>query len=108
LLSLYREKDVVEKGFLSLKNSLDLGRLRVHKEDSMQNKVFISFIAPILLSHIHKVMLDKGLYKQMTMKKLLMTLTKLRIQEINGARILFPLTKVQKEIYKAFGIEEPV
>ncbi len=34
----YREKDVVEKGFLRLKNSLDLGRLRVHSETGMQNK----------------------------------------------------------------------
>lgn len=107
-ISIYREKDVVEKGFHRLKNSLDLGRLRVHKQESMQNKVFISFIALILLSHIQKVMVDKGLYKQMTMKKLLMTLSKLRIQEIYGARILFPLTKVQKDLYKAFGVDEPV
>ena len=42
-LAIYREKDVVEKGFLRLKNSLDLGRLRVHREDSMQNKVFCRF-----------------------------------------------------------------
>ena len=107
-ISIYREKDVVEKGFHRLKNSLDLGRLRVHQEDSMQNKVFVSFIALILLSHIHKVMMDNGLYRQMTMKKLLMTLSKLRIQEINGTRILFPLTKLQKDIYKAFSVEEPV
>ncbi len=32
----YREKDVVEKGFLHLKKSLDLGRLRVHSQESMQ------------------------------------------------------------------------
>jgi transposase len=107
-ISIYREKDVVEKGFLRLKNSLDLGRLRVHREDSMQNKVFVGFISLILLSQIHKVMLEKDLYMKMTMKKLLMALSKLRIQEINGTRILFPLTKEQKSIYKAFGIDEPV
>ena len=33
----YREKDVVEKGVLRLKSSLDLGRLRVHSETGMQN-----------------------------------------------------------------------
>lgn len=107
-LLIYRQKDVVEKRFLRLKNRLDLGRLRVHREDSMQNKVFIGFIALILMSHIHRIMLDKGLYKQMTMKKLLLTLSKLRIQEINGERILFPLTKEQKLIYKAFDVNEPV
>jgi len=107
-LSIYRQKDVVEKGFLRLKTNLDLGRLRVHRDDSMQNKVFIGFIALILMSHVHKVMMDKGLYKRMTMKKLLLILSKLRVQHINGQRILFPLTKEQKIIYKAFAVQEPV
>jgi transposase len=107
-LLIYREKDVVEKGFMRFKNSLDLGRLRVHRENSMQNKTFVSFLALILLSQIHKVMLDQELYKKMTTKKLLVTLSKLRVQKINGTRILFPLTKEQKSIYKAFGVEEPV
>ncbi|MEW6616798.1 MAG: IS1634 family transposase [Thermodesulfobacteriota bacterium] len=107
-LRIYRDKDVVEKGFLRLKNSLDLGRLRVHREDTMQNKLFVGFISLILASHIHKVMLEKDLYKKLTMKKLLMTLSKLRVQVVNGTRILFPLTKDQKVIYKAFKINEPV
>jgi transposase len=107
-LRIYREKDVVEKGFLRLKNSLDLGRLRVHREDIMQNKIFVGFISLIIAAHIHKVMLEKELYKKMTMKKLLMTLSKLRVQVVNGTRIIFPLTKEQKVIYKAFKIKEPV
>jgi hypothetical protein len=97
-----------EKGFLRLKTQLDLGRLRVHRDDSMQNKVFIGFIALILMSHLHKVMLDKDLYKTMTLKKLLLILSKLRVQHISGQRILFPLTKEQKAIYKAFAVKEPV
>ena len=107
-LRIYREKDVVEKGFLRLKNSLDLGRLRVHREDIMQNKIFVGFISLILAAHIHKVMLEKDLYSKMTMKKLLITLSKLRIQVVNGTRILFPLTKSQSLIYKAFNVKEPV
>ncbi|CEJ07921.1 Hypothetical protein DEACI_2393 [Acididesulfobacillus acetoxydans] len=74
----------------------------------MQNKIFIGFIALILAAHIHKVMLEKDLYKKMTMKKLLITLSKLRIQVVNGTRILFPLTKNQSTIYKAFNVKEPV
>lgn len=104
---IYRQKDVVEKGFLLLKANLDLGRLRVHRDDSMQNKVFIGFVALILMFHLHKVMLDKDLYKSMTMKKLLLTLSKLRVQHIHGQRILFSLTK-QKAIYKAFAVNEPM
>jgi len=107
-LSIYRAKDVVEKGFLRLKNNLDLGRLRVHSDDCMQNKVFIGFIALILMCRIHKVMLINGLYKSMTMKNLINTLEKLRVQYLTGNRILFPITKEQKDIFDAFGFKEPV
>jgi hypothetical protein len=44
----------------------------------------------------------------MTMRQLIMILAKLRVQEINGHRILFPLTKEQKAIFKAFNVVEPV
>lgn len=107
-IKIYRDKDIVEKGFLRLKNSLDLGRLRVHNELAMQNKVFIGFISLILLTAVHNTMVDKGLYQKMTLKKLLLTLAKLKVQEIDGKRILFPLTKGQKAIYKAFDIPEPM
>jgi len=62
----------------------------------------------ILLSHLHKVMLDKALYKSMTMKKMFLILSKLRVQHINDQRILFPLTKEQKTIYKAFAVKDPM
>jgi transposase len=107
-VTIYREKDIVEKGFDRLKNSLDLGRLRTHSETSMQNKVFIGFISLILLSGIHKVMADKKLYGKMTMKKLILTLSRLKLQMVNGARILLPVSKEQRSIYEAFEIKEPV
>jgi transposase len=104
----YREKDVVEKGFLRLKSSLDMRRLRVHSENSMQNKVFVGFISLILLSAIHNVMVEKNLYGKMTMKKLILTLSKLKLQIVKGVRILFPVTKEQRCIYEAFGFQVPV
>jgi len=107
-IKIYREKDIVEKGFLRLKNCLDLGRLRVHSEKNMQSKVFVGFISLILLSAIHNTMVDKKLYKKMTMKKLVLTLSKLRLQIIKGVRVLFPVTKEQRGIYEAFNILVPV
>ena len=107
-IKIYHEKDIVEKGFNRLKNSLDLGRIRVHSETNMQNKVFVGFLALILLSGIHNVMVDKKLYGKMTMKKLIMVLSRLKLQMVNGSRILFPVTKEQRLIYEAFEIREPV
>jgi len=106
-IQLYRAKDVVEKGFLHLKNCLDLARLRVHSDNAMQNKIFIGFIALIFTAHIHKVMLGHDLYRTMTMRKLIKALESLRIQYIKGNRILFPLTKTQKTIFNAFGLPLP-
>jgi transposase len=107
-LRIYRAKDVIEKGFLKLKNNLDLNRLRVHSDTTMRAKVFIDFIALIILSHIHNVMLEKGLYKTMTKLELIRCMEKLRVQYIKGDRILFPISKIQKTILDAFGIKYPL
>jgi transposase len=107
-IRIYRAKDVVEKGFLRLKCDLDLGRLRVHSQERMQNKVFIGFVALILLSHIHVVMMEHDIYAKMTMKKLLRTLAKHRVQTIGNERIVYPATKTQREIYEAFAVNVPI
>jgi len=107
-ITIYRAKDVVEKGFMHLKDDMDLGRLRVHGQERMQSKVFVGFIALIMLSHIHAVMLDGGLYRQMTARQLMRALAKHRVQIIDGQRIMFPPSKTQKDIYAAFGITPPM
>jgi transposase len=103
-LRIYRSKDVVEKGFLKVKNNLDLARLRVHSDTAMQSKVFVCFIALVLLSNIHNVMADNGLYKNYTLRQLTRTLSKRRVQKIGDVRVEYPLTKEQREIFKAFGL----
>jgi transposase len=105
-LRIYRAKDVVEKGFLKLKNSLDLGRLRVHGDIAMQSKLFIGFVALVLMSQIHTVMTDKNLYKVFTMRQLMRVLSKRRVQKIGGDKIVFPPTREQREIFFAFGFRE--
>jgi hypothetical protein len=49
-------------------------------------------------------MLDKGLYKTMTMKELLRSLSKLRVQKIAGERIEFPKSKTVRQILEAFNL----
>ena len=74
----------------------------------MESKVFIGFLALILSSHVHRVMMETNLYRTMTITSLIRTLEKQRTQIIDRRRILFPLTKRQKEIYAAFGVPAPV
>jgi transposase len=107
-LMIYRGKDVVEKGFYRLKDDLDLHRLRIHSDNAMRGKVFIGFIALIIMSHIHVTMAREKLYKKWTLKELLKYLDQLHLQYISGNRILYPLTRKQKEIYQAFSTKNPV
>jgi transposase len=104
---IYRKKDVVEKAFMKYKNQLGLRRLRIHSEERMRNKMFVAFIALTLVSFIHKVMKEKGLYRRMTMEKMFITLAKLKKATVNGRGILRPLTKEQRDIFIAFAIPRP-
>ena len=104
-IRLYRDKDVVEKGFLRLKNCLDMARLRVHSDNAMGNKVFIGFIALIITAHIHKVMSANQMYRSWSMNKMIKILERLKVHYIKNDRIVSPLTKDQKTIFKAFNIK---
>jgi transposase len=104
-IRIYRDKDVVEKGFLRMKNCLDLARLRVHSDNAMQNKIFIGFIALIVTAHVHKIMSENRMYNTWTMKKLIKTLERLKVHHIKSDRIVSPLTKEQKKIFKAFNLK---
>jgi hypothetical protein len=41
---------------------------------------------------MNKVMTEKNMYRDMTLKEMLLILKKLRLQTIAGKQILFPLT----------------
>ncbi|MDR3337514.1 MAG: transposase, partial [Treponema sp.] len=104
---IYRKKDVVEKAFMKYKNSLGMGRLRVHDAERMRNKALVSFMSLVMISALHKVMKEKDLYKNMTMDKLMMTLSKLKLTVIDGHHILRPITKEQRQIFSAFALLPP-
>ncbi len=106
-MQVYRDKDVVEKGFCRLKNSIELGRLRVHGNMAMEGKLFIGFIASILLCVLNNGMVDNGFYSAYTMTEMLKILEKQRVQIINKQEIIFPSTKEQRTIYEAFGVPLP-
>ena len=53
-LAVYRERNRVELSFDDLKNLLDLNRLRSHSDATVRGKIFVNFIALILLSSLRK------------------------------------------------------
>jgi transposase len=51
-LRVYRRKEVVENCFDDLKNQLDMKRLRIHSSAAMDSRIFLQFLALILICRI--------------------------------------------------------
>lgn len=81
-LSLYRRKNIVEKGFGNLKECLDFRGVQVSSELSLKGKPFVKSVALVYLSHIKKKMRDSGLFDKWTLKSLL---DELNMIELFGA-----------------------
>ena len=71
VLSVYRHKDRVEKSFNNLKDRLWLRRTRCSKDENLNGKVFVQFVALTLLSYIQKVMKEHDLYKRHSYRELM-------------------------------------
>lgn len=105
-LRVYRNKDAVEKCFDDLKNQLDMKRLRTHNSASMEGRLFVQFIALILMSALRKKMRETGLLEKYTTRELLLemeTLSKVRYSGRYG-HILTEVTKPQRHILESLGI----
>ena len=107
-LELYRNKDVVEKAFGNLKERLNMRRILVSSEKSLDGKLFVQFIALIFLSYIKKQMQLKNLYKKYTLISLLDKLDIIEYFEYpNTKPRVGEILEKQKEIYEAMDIKIP-
>ena len=107
-LQVYRNKDVVEKAFGNLKERLNMRRLLVSSEQSLEGKLFVAFVALILLSYIKKRMQDHNLFKTYTLGTLLDQLDVIECFEAPGKRLrVGEILQKQVAIYEAMGVKPP-
>jgi len=109
-LRVYRDKDIVEKCFDDLKNSLDMKRLRMHTIETVDGRLFVQFIALIFTSALRREMRRSKLIEKYTVRELLLEmdpLTKIRYAGKYG-QILTEITKPQREILELLDIVSPV
>jgi transposase len=107
-LSIYRSKDIVEKGFGNLKERLNFRRMQVSSELSLNGKLFVGFVALIYMSYVKKKMQDAGLFDKWTLQGLLDELDVIELFEApSHGRVLGEITEKQKAIYLALGVELP-
>lgn len=107
-LSLYRSKDIVEKGFGNLKDRLSFRRMEVSSELSLNGKLFVEFVALIYLSYVKKKMQDANLFDKWTLQGLLDELDMIELFESpEHGRLLGEVTKKQEALFAASGIAPP-
>lgn len=109
-LETYRDRDAVEKIFRMEKTYLGNDVFRVHSEEKLESKVFVSFIALIIRNEIYKSL--KELYKtnrkEYTVPKVLKDYERLGVTKLADEKyhIRYRLTNKQKKILKALGATE--
>lgn len=107
-LEIYRNKDLVEKGFSDLKNRLDFRKPRVSSNLSLDGKLFVEFIALIFLSYIKKQMQEKEMFSEYTMQEVLDELDLIEAYERPNKNLyLGEVTKKQIKLFENMNIAFP-
>lgn len=109
-MEIYRNRDAVEKVFRMEKTYLGNDVFRVHTDEHLESKMFISFVALIIRNETYKSL--KPLYltsrKEYTVPKVLREYERLGVTKLSDGKyhVRYRLTNKQKKILKVIGINE--
>lgn len=109
-LSIYRDRDAVEKMFRSIKSNFDYSKLGVHQDSSLIAKTHLVFIASIIRSVMGQRLkeLVKKDKKKYTIPASIKEVEKIEITKNNLGKYVrrYALTAKQKAILNAFELDE--
>ena len=106
ILDFYRNRDSVEKEINSLKNHIDTKRIRAHNQDTANGRLFVKFIALIIISKIINVIKKDKKLKKYSTNEIMSELKKLKMNSFDeNHKFLTEFTKKQKLIFKSFKID---
>lgn len=112
-LIIYKSRDSSEKLFSGDKSFLGGKSLRVHSNESVSSKIFISFIALIIRNRMYCLLKDEMLKRDkksnfMTVPKAIKELEKIEMVRLSDGiyRLDHAITATQKAILAAFGMDE--
>ena len=101
-LSIYRNRDSIEKAFRMLKTDLDIFPMRVRKESTIRGMLFIFFISLIIRTALMMGMISSGLIKKYSLESMILELEKLHVvEDANGNITELERTRKQKDILEA-------
>ena len=98
----------MEKAYNNLKDRLQMRRTACSKDENFSGKVFIQFVALMVLSHLRKVMADKKLYSTLSYRQLLDEVEVIEYFEYAGQQGHWgEITEKQGLILRAFDVDLP-
>ncbi|GHV36838.1 IS4 family transposase [Synergistales bacterium] len=105
-LEAYRRKEAVENSFDDLKNQLDMKRLRIQSSAAMDSRLFIQFIALILLSQIRNIAKKNEALKHKTIREIMEAMETVTEIIYSGkyGKIVTEIDPLQRDIMEAFGV----
>jgi transposase len=104
-LSMYRERDEIEKSFKALKNEIDILPLNTHSEKTTRGFIFIAFLSLIIRTRLMNMMRESNILDKYSVELLLLQLEKLRkITLADGQILVTEMTKKQREIIQALKL----
>lgn len=104
-LTVYRERDIVEKGFKIMKNDVQSLPLNTNKDSTTRGFIFVCFIGLIIRTRLLRMMKETKIIEDYTVQSLLLELEKIRKIELqNGELIITELTRKQKQIMEKLGL----
>ena len=104
-LSMYRERDEIEKSFKALKNEIDILPLNTHSEKTTRGFIFIAFLSLIIRTRLMNMMREANILDKYSVELLLLQLEKLRkITLADGQIFVTEMTKKQREIIQALKL----
>jgi len=111
-LRIYKSRDESEKLFMADKTFLGGSSMRVHTQTALDSKIFIEFVALIIRNRIYRLLKDEMLRTEMKANYMTVPAAIRELEKIEMIRqvgdVYIPdhaLTKTQKIILRAFGID---
>jgi hypothetical protein len=105
-LTVYRNKDMIEKAFGDIKERLDFRTPKVENSETLRGKLCAVFVSLILASELRRRMDEAKLYGRYTLQGLLDELEAIERYECEGHRPrVLTVTKKQRELYEALNVE---
>jgi len=87
-LSLYRERDEIEKSFKALKSEIDILPLNTHSDKTTRGFIFIAFLSLIIRSRLINMMREANLLDKYSVELLLLQLEKFRKISLADGQII--------------------